>query len=301
MKVQLKNDFLQIVIDTKGAELHSVKRIKDGKEYLWCGNPEVWRFHAPILFPITGRLKEGYMIWEEKKYTMPNHGFARDLEHSLVESSETRAVFRLTENEETLKAYPWSFVFETEYVLEGEKVSFKTTVKNSDSRDILFGLGSHTALLCPQNTEKESAENYVLEFEKEEDIQQIIPAEDAFLKSAQKDKQILVTEKYPHVNHREIALKDNFFGDGHILTGLTSSWIALVHKASGEKVKVNVKDYPYVVLWQNPGKCRFVCIEPWFGLPDFTNTKHLWEEKFGLNRLKPGESFTSDQSLTFSR
>ena len=76
MKVQLKNDFLQVEIDTKGAELHSVKRIKDGKEYLWCGNPEVWRFHAPILFPITGRLKEGYMIWEEKKYTVPNHGFA---------------------------------------------------------------------------------------------------------------------------------------------------------------------------------------------------------------------------------
>ncbi|MBO5125371.1 MAG: hypothetical protein J6C11_09620 [Spirochaetaceae bacterium] len=66
-----------------------------GVEYIWNGNPSVWKFRAPILFPIVGRLKDGYFLWQGKEYHLPNHGFSRDLEHSVVVREKERVVWRL--------------------------------------------------------------------------------------------------------------------------------------------------------------------------------------------------------------
>ena len=55
--VAIKNEFLEVLISSVGAEIQSV-RAKDGKEYIWQGDPAYWNKHAPVLFPICGRLPE---------------------------------------------------------------------------------------------------------------------------------------------------------------------------------------------------------------------------------------------------
>ena len=57
-----------------------------GAEMLWCGDPAVWGRHAPILFPYTGKLTGGKMIAKGKEYAGGQHGFARDVEHTLLEA-----------------------------------------------------------------------------------------------------------------------------------------------------------------------------------------------------------------------
>ncbi len=57
--ITIKNSELEVKIKTLGAELTSVKD-NAGKEYIWCGNPEVWPGQCPNLFPIVSRLRN----WE---------------------------------------------------------------------------------------------------------------------------------------------------------------------------------------------------------------------------------------------
>ena len=55
MEFILENDILKVTITTRGAQAKSVVRKEDGVEHIWCGDPEIWGLHAPILFPFCGR------------------------------------------------------------------------------------------------------------------------------------------------------------------------------------------------------------------------------------------------------
>ena len=55
----LYNDYIAAAVNTMGAELWSLKRREDDREFLWQGDRQIWLRRAPLLFPITGALKEG--------------------------------------------------------------------------------------------------------------------------------------------------------------------------------------------------------------------------------------------------
>ena len=52
---------------------------------MWRGDAAVWGRHAPILFPYCGRLRGGAFTHRGVRYEGGQHGFARDMEHALVE------------------------------------------------------------------------------------------------------------------------------------------------------------------------------------------------------------------------
>ena len=304
MEITLSNDGFQACISSNGAQLLSFKNLSTGVEHIWNGNPQVWKFRAPILFPIVSRLKDGYYLWKEQEYPLTNHGFARDLEHTLVESSATRVLWRLTDCEYTRKLFPWPFVLETEYRLEGSTLVFCTTVTNSGQEELNFSIGSHTGLVYPWSGS--TKDDFALRFEQDEVPDFVQVSSDGFpvgswqaKENGQKKRFVPQTIPYPHIRCGQIKLQDGFFASGHILTNFTSRWVALENTATGEGVKVNTAGYPYLVLWQSPSADHpFVCIEPWYGLPDWDGTSHQWEEKPGLVSLQPGKSFTTNQSLT---
>ena len=68
MKATLENEFLSVTVDTLGAEMHSIK--KEGSEYLWQADPKFWARHAPVLFPIVGKLKNGTYRYADQTYKM---------------------------------------------------------------------------------------------------------------------------------------------------------------------------------------------------------------------------------------
>lgn len=309
MEITLTNHEFQATISSYGAQLLSFKNLSNGVEHIWNGNPSVWKFRAPILFPVVGRLKDGYYFWQGKEYPLPNHGFVRDLEHTLVESSSTRVLWSLKETAATLNLFPWPFVFETEYRLDGSTLVFCTTVTNSGRGELAFSLGSHTGLVYPwiSCSKTDSFKNdFIIQFEKDEIPDFVQSSESGFplgrWKPLGEGKRAFVpqTIPYPHIKDGKIILQDGFFASGHILANFTSRWVALVDSSTGEGIKVNTAGYPYLVLWQSPSsQYPFVCIEPWYGLPDFEDTNHQWEEKPGLVRLPSGKSFVTNQSLTF--
>ncbi|MBP3534955.1 MAG: hypothetical protein J6J53_02960, partial [Muribaculaceae bacterium] len=58
MKYELTNGAMSASVSTLGAELVSLKR--DGKEYLWQGDPAYWHGQSPLLFPNCGSFYETF-------------------------------------------------------------------------------------------------------------------------------------------------------------------------------------------------------------------------------------------------
>ena len=151
-QITLKNEQFTATISLKGAELTSL-RSSDGTQYVFEGPESVWKYHAPVLFPHVGRIADGFYTWKGKEYHLVNNGMSRDLMHTLTAQTQTSADFLLTESEETADKFPWKFRLETHYELTQNGLIFTTRVTNTDSEEMLFSLGSHTAFCCPRNTD----------------------------------------------------------------------------------------------------------------------------------------------------
>ena len=65
MTVTLRNALLTVEIDDLGAQLCSVQNAQ-GTEYIWQADPAIWGRHAPLLFPVIGRLRDGQYIHRGK-------------------------------------------------------------------------------------------------------------------------------------------------------------------------------------------------------------------------------------------
>ena len=122
MTYTLSNDLLTVSIQDAGAQLCSV-RSAGGTEYLWQADPAVWGRHAPLLFPLIGRLQDSQYTLDGRAWSISTHGFARDAQFQVSEQGPTALSFQLEDSEETRRVYPFSFVLTVTYTLEGSRLT----------------------------------------------------------------------------------------------------------------------------------------------------------------------------------
>ncbi len=281
MLYTIKNTFLTVTIDSLGAQMVSVKNDK-GEETLWQADKSVWGYSAPVLFPWVGRLKDGHFTVEGEEFSAGNHGFIRNVEHTLVLKEDNLIIFEYKANAESRKKFPHNFVFRTSFVLSGHSVHHKIDVTNIDSRDFHFGLGFHPGFRLPFD-DIHTTEDYCIEFDTPQS-----PVEMPFAESL-----LLSGESRVYAeNVKQLPLKDNFFeNDTLIFKDLTAKTVSIVEKDSGRRIDFDVQDFPYVALWTaKTPKTKFFCVEPWCSLPDYDNSSHQWESKKHGMHLKPGEA-----------
>ena len=151
MQATIHNEFLTLTVDTHGAEAVSLKNAA-GQEMLWQADPAVWKRHAPILFPWTGKLTGGAFTHKGKTYPGGQHGFARDLEHTLLcaEGDTIRLELRSDEKSKA-ERFPFDFVLTSTFRLEGRTVHHTLTVTNpaDAAEELQFGIGYHPAFRIP--------------------------------------------------------------------------------------------------------------------------------------------------------
>ena len=75
MTYTLSNDLLTVSIQDAGAQLCSV-RSAGGTEYLWQADPAVWGRHAPLLFPLIGRLQDSQYTLDGRAWSISTHGLS---------------------------------------------------------------------------------------------------------------------------------------------------------------------------------------------------------------------------------
>ena len=294
MIIKLENNNFTTEISTKGAEMQNLVRKSDGKDIIWQGDKNVWGNHAPILFPFVARCNGEYFIIDGKKceYTR-NHGFARDLEWKCTLQNKDRAIFELTESDDTLYRFPYAFCLQSEYKLTEKGIDWKITVKNTDSRAFKFAVGTHAAF----SLNGKKAEDFVVEFEKKEALTAVCCTPECYLESDKEGKAPL-TKAYGEKEAGIVPVTNAGFGNGHLFSNITSDWVGLRNLADGSIVKIQTKGFPYFMLWQNTkGAPQFVCLEPWHGVTDSSNSDHIWENKIGMNELQPGKEFVCEQNI----
>ena len=304
MKITLKNNKYEVVLNSLGAEINSFRVLKNGTQLVFEGPTEVWKYHAPVLFPHVGRIKDGFYTYKEKKYSLVNNGMSRDMEHKVIAQDEKSVTFELTESEETFPKFPWKFSLKTYYELKDDGLIFTTTVTNTDSSEMLFSLGSHTAFCCPRNTDAAGTTNsdYQYEFEVKEPLTTVLLNSEAQL-ACDEDGTAPCTNLYGEKDAGIIPINEKGFGNGHFFTKFSSNWVGLRNKKDNSLIKVNCENYPYLMVWQGGNGAEgisgngFNCIEPWYGTADAENTDHSWENKPALISLESGKSFTTDQSI----
>lgn len=133
----LNNGFISISVNSQGAELSSIKN-SEGTEFLWNADEKYWKRSSPVLFPIVGSLKNKEYVYNNKKYQMSQHGFARDMEFDIIFKNETAIFFELKSNEDTFKKYPFDFKLVIGYELKNNSVKFIWKVINTGNTEMLF-------------------------------------------------------------------------------------------------------------------------------------------------------------------
>ena len=82
--IEIVGDTLSAAINPFGAELTHL-RDADGRELMTDADPAFWTGHAPILFPIVGRLNGDVLHIAGAAYPMRQHGFARRLPFAVTD------------------------------------------------------------------------------------------------------------------------------------------------------------------------------------------------------------------------
>jgi len=281
--VYLKNDELSVEIKEIGAELQSVKT-KEGRECIWNGDPAFWKGRAPHLFPICGRLRDNKYYYEGKEYTLGSHGFARMMEFKAEKLSDTSAVFTLTETEETLKNYPFEFVFKIKYTLENRSINVGYSIENKTDGKMFFSVGSHEGYMCEGGIEE-----YYVEFDKNVTLDSYAVVGPIVSKDTTR-----IIE-----NSNVLPLKNEYFTiDALVFKDIDFDALTIKKKDGTHNVRVDFKGFENLLIWTVPNS-PYVCIEPWLGFPDFTDSDQMFETKVGIQKLEKGQTFNCVHTLTF--
>ncbi|MBQ8292331.1 MAG: aldose 1-epimerase family protein [Bacilli bacterium] len=289
MLYTISNDILSLTINSVGAEIKSIK--KDGIEYIHQDDPATWNRSAPFLFPAIGCFKNKVTYFNNQPYSLPKHGFVRDMEMNLTTQTDTSLVFEVTENGESLRYYPYNFIFRVTYALENDQVDIKLEVINTNNEEMPFNLGLHPAFKVPL-FEGESFEDYQIFFNKKGSYE--LPTVDLSngLVDWNNTSRIFNNLEVLPLNY------DDYKNDALIFDNVPFNEITLHNPKNNYGIKLTFADFKTVGIWTpNHVNANFVCLEPWLGCADAPNTNGKFTEKKDIIKLAEKETFTTSYQI----
>lgn len=287
MVKRIFSGYLNIDIDTKGAELISIKSKINNAEYLWQGDENVWAKHAPVLFPVVGKLKNFTYKYNDEDYVLMQHGFAKDLEFRVTSEKENEICLLLESNDITMEYYPFKFALLARYTVTDNVLQVEYVVTNLNNKAMPFSIGVHPGFRCPIDSSC-NYEDYYLEFSNQEEFNRI-PLNGGI----GQDERVKMAVSGNKLN----VSKELFSGDAIVLDSPNSTSIRLCTDVDTKSVTITYPKVPYLGLWSKPLASSYVCIEPWFGMSDFESSTGNIEEKAGIQNLLPYQVFPFKYSI----
>lgn len=286
--INIENQQLKIAVNSKGAELTSIFHKGHKLEYLWGGDPAVWGKQSPLLFPIVGTLKNGSYTVDGQHYELGRHGFARETAFEVEAQSKDSVTFVLRSNSQTREVYPFDFELRVIYQLAPNGLATTYQVKNPSKHPIYFSIGAHPAFRVPL-AEGTDYTDYFLEFETEETAPRWpISAEG-----------LIETSSEPLLEGTRLLplTKELFLRDALVFKNLKSTTVTLQSNKTPHGLEFDFADFPYMGIWAAKG-ADFVCIEPWCGIADSTDSDQQFAHKEGIEKLEGGEIFERTWTLS---
>ncbi|MCA1458652.1 aldose 1-epimerase family protein [Bradyrhizobium sp. BRP22] len=271
----IQSDGIAATIKAAGAELCSLKNA-DGLELLWQAGPE-WPRHAPLLFPIVGRLKNDELRHKGKTYPMTQHGFARDQRFEWVSREAASCMLVLVDNEATRARYPFAFRLEVTYAAQGADLEVTFEITNPGNETLPASLGGHPAFNWPllPGLAKEA---YTLTFSHDE------PAPIRRLEGG-----LMRPDAQPSpIKGKTLALAERLFDDDAMILDRLASTSVRYAADRGPSIAVSWDGFRELGIWSKPGGAPFLCIEPWHGYASPVDFDGEFTAKPGLMQIAPG-------------
>ena len=272
----IKNKYVTLEVDSLGAEaLHFVYK---GINYL-RERDEVWDRTAPILFPIVGRLKDGYAFYNEKKIILGVHGFAAHRDFEVVDKKDDEITFYDKYDEKTLNVYPFKYELYVTYKLNKKSYDTIIKVKNIDNVSYKYNIGGHPGIVCPLFKGEEFNDYHII-FNKQETF-----ASPSIVSASMLD---FDHPSFEFINIDRIDLDYKYFlVDAIVNRNLKSDVICLLN-SDNHGIKFTYNGFNTIAFWTRPG-AKYLCFEPWHGYADLYDTNQDFLTKPDLIEIKPGE------------
>lgn len=281
-KYTISNDNLTVQISEFGAQLCSLVD-KNGKEYMWSANPDIWPKSAPIMFPICGGLKEDAFYHNGKKYNLQKHGFGCSYNYTLHEKTDTAITLKIVSTDETKTMYPFDFEFHVTFELKEGSLAVTYTTINKGSETLYHAPGAHEGYALP-----EGIEEYDVVFDKKEQLKRTV-LNGNLLENI--DEPVETDGNKLHMMYSHMNNDCLFFYK------VNSDGVELLHRKNGKGIRVDFKDFAHLVIWTKKD-APYLCIEPWMGTPDRVDATMVLAEKDSMLSLNPGESQSFTHIIT---
>ncbi len=269
------NDRLAVAVKADGAELTSLHSDAAG-ELLWQAGPE-WPRHAPVLFPIVGRLAGDTLRQDGQDFRMTQHGFARDRRFDWLERDGAGCRLVLRDDAGTRAIYPFRFTLEIGYRLQGDRLAVEYRLHNPGDAMLPASLGAHPAFRWPLvGGVPKTAHRLVFARDEPAPIRRVAGG-------------LLRPEPEPSpIADRVLPLDERLFADDAVILDHPAS-DSLRYEAPGAGPALVVAWHGMTALgiWSKPG-AGFLCIEPWRGLASPAGFDGPFADKPHLMHLPPG-------------
>lgn len=288
MLYTIENEKIKLTVADHGAEIKSLIRKSDGRELMWQADGTFWARTSPVLFPLVGNYYGKKSVYAGKTYEMGQHGFARDMDFTLVSQTADELVFTLKDNEETKEKYPFSFILTLSYKITDGTVNVGWQVENPNDSKMYFSIGGHPAFNCDLDT-------WTLRFEKVGKVNDTVTA---FIISSDGSGCLGDEEEKLALDNGILHMSDELFSrDALIIEDRQSDQVTLVNPEGVDELSVKF-DAPLFGVWSPVGKhAPFVCIEPWYGRCDRVGFNQKLEEREYGNTLEAGEVFKTSYDI----
>jgi galactose mutarotase-like enzyme len=271
----LRSGGLEATVKAPGAELCSLKDAQ-GIELIWQAGA-VWPRHAPLLFPIVGRLKNDALRHQGKTYPMTQHGFARDRVFEWVERGAASCSLVLRDGAETRARYPFAFRLAVHYRLQATELEVTLEITNTGGEMLPASIGAHPAFNWPlvEGVAKDSCR---LAFSDEE-VEPIRRLKDGLMREK--------PEPTP-IQGKTLVLSEQLFDDDALILDRVASRSVRYAADRGPSLEVSWDGFRELGIWSKPGGAGFVCIEPWRGFASPSDFDGEFAEKPGVMHIAPG-------------
>ncbi len=287
MQTSIASNTIDVTINHFGAELCSIKD-KNETEFIWQAGVE-WKRHAPILFPIVGKLKNDSFSYNAVNFQLSQHGFARDCIFNLIFSNEFSCTFELVSSPQTKNNYPFDFVFQVNYLLIENKLTITYSVTNTSQNQMYFSVGAHPAFSCELNG-NDTLNDYYLKFEKSNFL----------LSELNNGIRTIDKSKLTIYKNKLLLSPDWFDNDALVFENSQINKVTLCSLIGNQKITLECKDWPYFGIWTKKNCDKFICLEPWHGIADSEMTDGTLETKNGIISLDSQGNFSCNYSITLN-
>ena len=211
---------------------------------------------------------------------MEKHGFARNSEFELVESSETSITLELSSNESTLSIYPFEFTLRAKFTIEENRLDAVFSVENTGKQIMPYMFGWHPAFTLGGGR---MIGSFYVDFSGKKSLTRHTLQNGPFVNP--------FYESYPLKAGKYYLNEDEIYSNDTMIFKDVPNTVKLAGGYQQRTVTLSYSEnLPYLCIWKYPlSEARYVCLEPWSDIPSDGETPENFLSR-AMSRISPLET-----------